>query len=123
MWLPMPPRGLNRNRTNWGKEYREKMEYHTELDLRCPGYHIPRPPTEAIKQAEIRFRFYAKNPAHFMDPDNRTARIKYVLDWLRTRGYLSGDRDKNIVLKDQGSATFTGVEPDLTSLFVEIIPI
>lgn len=33
-----------------------------------------------------------------MDEDNLTARAKWVLDWLVTRGYLTDDKPQNLRL-------------------------
>lgn len=121
MWLPLPPLEVNAGHSHWGKRHRAVQDYHTELDLRCPGHHIPRPPAEPFERAHIKVVFHAKSSSHFMDPDNRRARLKRPIDWLRTRGYIKNDRSANITIEDS-DAIFNGTEPVLCSLYLELTP-
>jgi hypothetical protein len=36
-----------------------------------------------------------------MDHDNAHARLKWVLDWLQTRGYMANDRDLRYQLENK----------------------
>lgn len=90
--LPMPPQRANA-RGGWRVHHRLKGAYWKRLDAiqLCAhdGWEAPPPPREPATRATARATMYLHNP---MDPFNCGARLKWVEDWLVTRGYLLDDR-------------------------------
>lgn len=96
MTLPLPPRltnfGKGRSR-HWRSLKAEKDQYWRTLDsLQLIG-HIPPPPDRPIERAEMRVQMFLWN---YMDDSGAMARLKWVEDWLVTRGYLAGDSRKHL---------------------------
>lgn len=94
--LPMPPLFTNSNRgrsRHWRAIHAEKLDYWRLLDLLVAARKIPRPPASPIVRATFRSVMYLGGA---MDEENAAARHKIAIDWLCTRGYLAGDRRKNL---------------------------
>jgi hypothetical protein len=69
--LPLPDNVAN-GRMHWRAKAKRKAAYYDQLD--------------ALEMIEMR-------TVRRMDHDNAHARLKWVLDWLQTRGYMANDRD------------------------------
>lgn len=92
--FPLPPRVLNAgNKAHWSVTHGQKQRYYATCDLMQKLGMLPKPPARPFKQAALTslMRLGA-----WMDDDNAMARHKFVLDWLKTRGYVTDDRKKNI---------------------------
>jgi hypothetical protein len=87
--LPMPP-NLGNARMHWRTKLEAKRAYFAELDWR-QGATIPDPPGVPFSRCRIRSRMLLGGA---MDDDNAMHRHKWVLDWLKTRGYIVDDRKK-----------------------------
>ena len=98
--LPLPP-NLGNSRAHWRLKARQKTDFYVVCDARVvvKGWHVPRPVEGmpwAKPVAEITMR-----TARAMDHDNAHARLKWVLDWLQTRGYIVNDRDLRYQLENK----------------------
>jgi hypothetical protein len=111
--VPMPPTLTNsahgRSR-HWRALEREKTAYWATLDTmqgpkpwRVPApsgyieYQLPTPPARPWASVEIRSTMYLGGA---MDDENAMARHKWLVDWLRHRGYIADDRKKNVRWSD-----------------------
>jgi hypothetical protein len=96
MTLPLPENLTNvrhgRSR-HWRAREKEKRAYWTRLDMLRYTRKLPPAPAKPMPQAEITAVLHMWN---FMDDDNAMARLKWVVDWLRKRGYLMGDSRKHL---------------------------
>lgn len=117
--VPMPV-NLANARLHWRTRLGHKKRYYGMLDLiasahRAIGfpddlpYRIPRPP-----RVPHPGRMWVE--AHLvlgnlMDDDNAMHRMKFVLDWLVTRGYLAGDSRKHIKWRDIPSQEVSRKQP------------
>ena len=123
-WLPMPPKETNNIRAHWAVSAKEKNAYLRELYRRQEiKYHVPPVPAAPICPARLEATFYFKNRGHFMDRDNRAARLKRVIDWLVANRYIVGDRDEQLFYEVPKQDVFTGAEPELCSLRLMITPV
>jgi hypothetical protein len=90
--LPLPV-NLGNDRSHHMAKYRAKLKYWAALDAAAMVKRIPRPParpfTKALLDAEM-------HHTHDTDKDNREARLKWVLDWLTSRGYIVDDKDEHL---------------------------
>lgn len=90
--VPMPPTVTNSARgrsRHWRALEREKAAYWQQLDnLQLQGMIVP-PPACAYDRVTVRSAMVLGGA---MDDDNAAARHKWLLDWLRTRGYITTDR-------------------------------
>lgn len=86
--FPLPANRGNARFGHFYAQHRSKKKYWELLDTLAMAKRIPRAPQRPYPQAaaEIVLRTYRP-----MDQDNSHARVKDVLDWLRTRGYLVDD--------------------------------
>jgi hypothetical protein len=90
--LPLPPNRAN-DRSHWRKVAREKKAYREDLDilqlvgLRHP-FMVPRPPDAPLRRVEVRATLYVHQ---LMDEGNALNRLKWLEDWLVTRGYIMDD--------------------------------
>lgn len=91
---PVPPNKANA-RGAWQRGHFARKGYWTVLDTLVMVKRIPRAPAEPLATASVAVHLALYNP---MDPDNLTARVKDLLDWLVRRGYLAGDTAKHIAL-------------------------
>jgi hypothetical protein len=87
--LPLPDNVAN-GRMHWRAKATRKNAYMAGLDMLMFGEVLPGPPLIPLVKpvAEIEMRTVRR-----MDHDNAHARLKWVLDWLQTRGYMANDRD------------------------------
>jgi hypothetical protein len=89
--LPLPPNlnGSGWGGTHWAKE-RAKKKYWTQLDTLVAIRRLPRAPLVKLGKvqsiAEVR-------TCPIMDEDNAHRRMKWIWDWLQSRGYIVNDRD------------------------------
>lgn len=120
--VPMPPHVTNRSRgsTHWRRGHREKTRYWETLDLLVAARALPKPPARPFTRVTLRS---CMRLGGAMDDDNALARHKYLIDWLRRRGYIADDRRRNIrwlalpeqTVKRDGRYTITlQIQPDLT---------
>ena len=86
--LPLPA-NLGNARMHWAAKNRAKKYYWAALDYMVNLGQLPKPPRTPYRQAHawIQLRTW-----RLMDRDNGHARIKWVLDWLQTRGYVMNDK-------------------------------
>jgi hypothetical protein len=87
--VPLPD-NLANGRTHWRMKAKRKTAYYEAMDLCVQLNFLPAPPVAPLVKpvAEITMR-----TVRAMDHDNAHARLKWVLDWLQTRGYIVNDRD------------------------------
>jgi hypothetical protein len=97
--FPLPD-NLANGRTHWRVKAKRKTEYMSALDMLMFGEMLPGPPLVSLVKpvAEIEMR-----TVRAMDHDNAHARLKWVLDWLQTRGYIVNDRDLRYQLDNKTS--------------------
>lgn len=91
--LPLPPLITNNPTGHWRARHARRNTYWTLCDSRQNAGLLPRPPRRPHDLVQIAATMYLWNP---MDDDNAMARLKYAADWLRTRGYITDDRRRNI---------------------------
>lgn len=78
---------------HWRTLNRLKRLYREAQDQRQLLGLLPPPPPKPYERVRITADFRLWNT---MDPDNLTARTKWAIDWLRTRGYIAGDTPQHI---------------------------
>jgi hypothetical protein len=75
---------------HWRTKHKKRLDYFTACDfcemMRHEVHPAPRSPVE------LRATLYMGN---HMDDDNALARLKWPVDWLKTRGYLVDDARKH----------------------------
>lgn len=123
-WLPMPPKeGTNASYSgHWATRRKQTKAYLSELDYRQTLGLLPDPPDKPFQKAELKVLYCLKSRRHFMDRDNRTARLKRVNDWLKTRGYIVEDDDEHLIyqIPDQVVRTREMNVPDLCSVSITL---
>lgn len=96
LWIPRPPDNANA-RQHWGKAASVKRTYLRELAKRVSARLIPAPPATPIACARITAEWwYAPPTSRRLDEDNAVRRLKPVIDWLVTYGYLAGDTPDHV---------------------------
>jgi len=85
--FPLPVNIAN-SRMHWAERNRKKKAYWAHLDLEVYKGTIPPAPDEPVAKAEAWDHWRIWNRS---DQDNLRARLKWVQDWLVTRGYLADD--------------------------------
>ena len=104
--------------------YRSKKDYWAQLDALATLKLIPRPPAEPFGPSTISAHFLMRGK--HMDHDNAMSRMKWVQDYLVTRGYLADDTPNYLHWKGlptQGSTKGTGLAPSLElTLTVNVHP-
>jgi hypothetical protein len=89
--LPLPP---NLNASGWGGRHwrrtKAQEDYYDQLDLLLAIRRLPPRPRRRIKQAEA---VATLRSCPVMDQDNAHRRMKWVWDWLQSRGYIVNDRE------------------------------
>lgn len=94
--VPMPPTLTNsakgRSR-HWRVAWLEKTNYWKRLDSMLMAGLIPPPMLQPWSKVRIASVMHLGGA---MDDDNAMARHKPLLDWIKTRGYVTDDRKKNI---------------------------
>jgi hypothetical protein len=123
--VPMPPRLMNRRGegSHWRTLHREKLAYWTTLDALASfgarvtgagwcGFVVPAPPAAPMAQATLGSAMVL---GAAMDDDNAMARHKWLVDWLRTRGYIVDDRKRRLTWAGFPEQTVTRkAEPRIT---------
>jgi hypothetical protein len=92
--LPLPPNTGNQ-RGHWRTRERQKKDFWKACDNLQYFPDFPYPPRSPMERVTIQATWFVHNR---MDPDGAVFRLKYVLDWLRTRGYIADDREANVTL-------------------------
>lgn len=90
--FPMPPLTTNREHgrsRHWRVGHEEKLTYWAMLDMLVLTKLLPAPPASPFPRVIVASHMTLGGA---MDDDNAAARHKWVLDWLRTRGYIATDR-------------------------------
>lgn len=89
--LPLPPNMAN-GRMHWRTKNRKRENYFTlcHVVTARDGRH-PAKPDQPLTKATVTVRLYVHNP---MDSDNRMARIKWCLDFLKYDDWIVDDSDK-----------------------------
>lgn len=93
--VPMPPRLTNRRAegNHWRVVHREKTAYWAALDALQRCGRLPPPPAAPLPQVEVSSSMVLGGA---MDDDNAMIRHKWLIDWLRTRGYIVDDRKRRL---------------------------
>lgn len=93
--LPLPL-NLANSRLHWRTKNREKKAYYKRCDnlMYFEDFTLP-PDTGPMERVEIQATWYVHAKS---DPDNIVGRLKWVLDWLVTRGYIVDDKAENVTL-------------------------
>ena len=86
--LPLPPNRAN-SRWHWRTENRKKQAYY----LSCIGSDVGKRPAQPYDKARISVTLYVWAE---MDADNLMARLKWCLDWLKSRGIITDDSPKHL---------------------------
>lgn len=89
--FPLPPNRANA-RGQWRKHHFARIRYWETLDRWQLIGRIPPPPPEAFYKvmATVTLRLFNR-----MDQGNALNRMKWIEDWLRTRGYIVDDTEKH----------------------------
>jgi hypothetical protein len=85
--LPLPPNRANA-RGHWRKSHGQQKEYVQKLDHLQLFGRVPPPPKAPLMKARISATLYVWSP---MDQGNALNRLKWVEDWLVSRGYILDD--------------------------------
>jgi len=91
--VPMPLNIGNGSHGHWATRDNQRKAYLRTLDTLQAAGKIPAPPSKPFERARLDSVMYL---ARQMDPDNAARRHKWVLDWLRTRGYIVDDSPKHL---------------------------
>ena len=91
--LPLPPNIANGSHGHWATRHKAKLAYWRECDMRAVANLIPGSPAAPPQRARIAVTLYLW--AH-MDDSNVMRRLKWVEDWLTTRGYIVDDSRKHL---------------------------
>ena len=91
--FPLPPQRANA-RGHWRVDHTAKTRFWAHCDELQNIGRLPAPPAVPWQRAEAEARCYLWNP---MDQGNLLSRMKWIEDWLVTRGYLVDDRARNLV--------------------------
>lgn len=86
--LPLPE-ALGNHRMHWAVKNKRKLAYYAQLDALVTLQVNPKPVVRWAKAtADIQMRTWRR-----MDRDGAHSRVKWILDWLETRGYIENDRE------------------------------
>lgn len=94
--FPMPMNIANRSgrrTSHWAVEYGKKTQFWAVCDVLQRAGDFPPPPASPLPRAVVHS---VMRLGHAMDDDNAMRRHKWVLDWLKTRGYIVDDKRKCI---------------------------
>lgn len=86
--LPLPD-NLANSRMHWRKKGSTKELYF----LQCTAADNPKRPRTPPAKVRITATVYTWNP---MDADNLMARMKWPLDWMKKRGWITDDGPKHL---------------------------
>jgi hypothetical protein len=95
LWIPRPPDNAN-SRAHYGAALVVKRRYLRELDTRLAAKLLPAPPATPVARAQLESHWWTQGRSRHLDPDNATRRLKPVIDWLVSRGYLAGDTQERL---------------------------
>jgi len=87
------PPNLANARWHWHMKTRLKKKYWKAQDERQLVGLVEPPPSRPFERVSVHALFSLHNR---MDPDNLHARLKWALDWLKSRGYIVNDSTKVI---------------------------
>jgi hypothetical protein len=87
--LPLPI-NIGNSRTHWSAKLKAKKAYWNLCDLMLMAKRLPPRPARPYPWARLTAVIHH---THDTDADNREARLKWALDWLKTRGYIVDDSD------------------------------
>ena len=87
------PLNLANSRMHWRTRNREKKAFYACCDNFQLWGDFPPPPREPFIRATIRATVHAWNKG---DTGNVMGRMKWIEDWLVTRGYLVDDSEKHL---------------------------
>lgn len=90
--VPLPPNIAN-GRMHWQVKLKAKKAYWDTLSLLANCGKIPAEAVSRPRRARLAATLYLHSP---MDDDNAMARLKWLVDWLVSNGYLAGDSRKHI---------------------------
>lgn len=92
--LPLPDRSFSPNgRSHWAVKHKKKNAIWTMADMLVKGKVNPKPPKQPWEKATITASCVV---GAVNDHDNLLGRLKVVVDWLVTRGYLVDDKPKHL---------------------------
>jgi hypothetical protein len=88
--FPMPL-NLANSRLHWRTKHRHKVAYWAACDalVKPDAWLLNTPIARAVARAELVCWSTS-------DQDNAMSRMKWIMDWLVTRGYLAGDDPKRL---------------------------
>jgi hypothetical protein len=90
--LPLPINSGN-SRTHWAAKDKARREYMQVCDYLAMAKRLPGRPAKPFSRAQLTA---AIHHTHDTDADNREARLKWAIDWLKTRGYIVDDSDAHL---------------------------
>lgn len=82
------PKATGNARMHWRTRYYTRTRFWEAQDNRQRLGLIEPPPNRPMGSVTVLAHFLVSKPN---DPDNLTARLKDVMDWLKTRGYIVDD--------------------------------
>lgn len=119
--FPMPPLMTNQVR-HWRVTARRKKAFNAQCDVMQQLGQLPPPPAQPWGKAVASAVMHLGSA---MDNDNAGARLKFVWDWLKTRGYIADDRRKNLVLPsypEQRIKRDKNYRVEITLTALEVVP-
>ena len=91
--LPLPPNMAN-GRMHWRVKNRKRENYMQVCTAyRSNGWTEGKRPRKPLTRATIAVTLFLHQP---MDADNRMARCKWPVDWLKADGWIVDDSDKHL---------------------------
>lgn len=90
--FPMPP-NLGNARMHWAVKHKKKTAFWQMADLLVAGGVFPKPPKKPWGKAKITASCVV---GAINDTDNLMARMKWIGDFLTTRGYIVDDKPKHL---------------------------
>ena len=91
--LPLPVNLANARFGHWSNLHRTKTQYWNTLDLMAMAKRVPRKPAAPMMRSLMDVEIHH---THDCDHTNRETRVKWVEDWLTTRGYIVDDSDAHL---------------------------
>ena len=91
--VPMPMNISNGSHSHHMVRHKQKLAYWKALDMMQAGELIPKPPRRPLDGITLDSVMHL---ARQMDVDNAMRRHKWVMDWLKTRGYIVDDSPKHL---------------------------
>ncbi len=86
--FPLPDLGANARYGHWAVKHRAQKKYFELCDNRVLVKLLPKPMGQPFARG---FADVTLQTVRRMDTDNAHSRLKWVWDWLTSRGYLAGD--------------------------------